>query len=311
MGSGTEPAGRGATRHRAPVVPTGVDAVVDTARRIWGHPENEGRRGRRLARWVAWQASQRTTGRPWTITLHGDVHMICHPHDHVTSLAMYCGLYDAAEMRFLLAWLRPGDTFVDVGANVAPYSLLASTVPGTRAVAFEPGSLARSRARANLALNGLADRITIEPLAVSDADGEATLTADLWAANALVEAGYDGAVERVPTIRLDTYAEDHDLGTVSLVKVDIEGHEVAALRGATAVIDRHRPALIVEVNDPLGPLRALAGELGYVAVQLDVRSRRLVDRRWPTRAGGNLVLVPDAEAARQRVADGIVQAFRS
>jgi FkbM family methyltransferase len=292
-----------------PAVPTGVDAVVDTARRIWGHPENQGRRARRLARWVAWQASQRTTGRPWTITLHDGVRMICQPHDNVTSLAMYCGLYDAAEMRFLLSWLRPGDTFVDVGANVAPYSLLATTVPGTRAVAFEPGTLAQSRARANIELNGLGDRITIEPLAVSDADGEATLTTDRWATNALVGADYDGAVETVPTVRLDSYAAAHDLGALTLVKVDVEGHEVAALRGAAAVIARHRPALIVEVNEPLAPLRSLADELGYVPVQLDVRARRLEGRTWPREAGGNLVLVPDEADARQRVAEGVDQAF--
>jgi FkbM family methyltransferase len=308
MGLGTEPDGRGAVPGDAPAPPTGLDAVVDTARRIWRHPENAGRRGRRLARWVAWQASQRTTGRPWTITLHGDVRMVCHPHDHITSLALYCGLYDAAEMRFLLAWLRPGDTMLDVGANAAPYSLLATTVTGTRVVAFEPGSLAQARARANIGLNGLADRITLEPLAVSDTDGEARLTADRWATNSLVTEGYTGAVEAVPTVRLDSYADEHDIGRVSLLKVDIEGHEPAALRGASALFARHRPALIVEVNDPV-TLRALADGLGYTPVQFDVRARVLRQRPWPAEPGGNIVLVPDVAAARRRVAEGLGQAF--
>lgn len=308
MGSGTAPDGRGATPGGVPAAASGMDAVVGTARLIWGHPENAGRRGRRLARWVAWQASERTIERPWTITLHRGVRMICHPHDHITSLALYCGLYDAAEMRFLLAWLRAGDTFLDVGANVAPYSLLASTVPGTRAVAFEPGSLAQGRARANIEVNDLGERIRLEPLGVSDRDGEATLTADRWATNMLVTNGYRGAVETVRTVSLDSYARRHHLGTVSLVKVDIEGHEVPALRGAAGLLARHRPALIVEVNDP-GALRAVADEFGYTPVALDVRTRGLAGRPWPAEPGGNIVLVPDVAAARRRVVEGAARAF--
>jgi FkbM family methyltransferase len=308
MGVGTDSDERGPSTGQGAHV-GGFDAVVDTARRIWTHPENEGRRGRRLLRWVAWQASQRTTGRPWTITLHGDIHMICHPHDHITTLALYCGLYDAPEMRFLLAWLRPGDTFLDVGANVAPYSLLSTSVPDTRAIAFEPGSLARLRAGANVELNGLGDRITVEPLAVSGADGTARLTADRWATNALVDDGYDGVVEAVPTVRLDTYAAGHDLSGVSLVKVDIEGHEVAALEGAADLFARRRPALIVEVNEPMTALRDLTSSWGYTPVELDVRTRRLAARRWPHEAGGNIVLVPDVEAGCRRVAEGVDQAF--
>ena len=312
MGLGSDSGGRGTapegTPHPPPAAPSGMGVVVSTARLIWGHPENAGRRGRRLARWVTWQASQRALDRPWTITLHRDVRMICHPHDHITSLALYCGLYDAAEMRFLLAWLRAGDTFLDVGANVAPYSLLASTVPGTQAVAFEPGTLAQSRARANVALNELGGRVRLEPLAVSDHDGEATLTADLWATNTLVTSGYRGPTETVRTVSLDSYAESHDLGTVSLVKVDIEGHEEPALRGAAGLFARSRPALIVEVNDPVA-LRAVADDFGYSAVALDTRTRGLAERAWPTEPGGNIVLVPDVAAARRRVVEGAAQAF--
>ena len=158
-------------------------------------------------------------------------------------------------------------------------------------------------------LNGLVDRITVEPVAVSAADGTARLTADRWATNALVDDGYDGAVEAVPTIRLDTYAADHDLSGVSLVKVDIEGHEVAALEGAAELFARQRPALIVEVNDPIAPLRDITSSWGYLPVELDVRTRRLAARRWPDQPGGNIVLVPDVEAGRRRVAEGVDRAF--
>jgi FkbM family methyltransferase len=272
-----------------------------TARTIWSHPENRGMRSRRLACWVAWQAWQRTARRPWTIRWHGGLRLVCHPHDHVTTMALYYGLYDRAEMRFLLAWLRSGDTFLDVGANVAPYSLLSTLVPGVRAVAFEPGTLARRRAAANVALNGSGAAITLVPRAVSDRDGTARLSADRWATNALVDAAYAGAAENVETVSLDHYVAEARVERVSLVKVDVEGHEPAVLRGAEALLARDRPALIVEINN-VEALRRFADGTGYTLVRYDPGSGRLDAAPWPVAPGGNALLIPDLEQARARLA---------
>lgn len=288
-------------------------AVTDTARRIWTHPENRGVRLRRLAGWVGWQGWQRVVRRPRTIRFHGGLRLVCHPHDTITSMALYCGLYDAEEMRFLLAWLRPGDTFVDVGANVAPYSLLSTLVPDVRAVAFEPGSLAQGRARANIELNNVADRVELVPRAVAEADGPVRLTADRWATNTLVGDDYAGPVEEVGAVSLDGFdgfdgldrsGPGGRLGRVALVKVDVEGHELGVLRGAGGVLAHHRPALIVELND-VAALRRWAGEHGYAAVRYDPGAATLEPRTWPAVRGGNVLLVADLDAARGRLAGAL------
>jgi FkbM family methyltransferase len=284
-------------------VPPVWSVLTRTTHRIWTHPENRGRRLRRLGRWAAWQAAERVVRRPWTIDFHGGLRLICRPHDTVTTLALYCGLYDAEEMRFLLAWLRDGDTFVDVGANVAPYSLLATLVPGVRAVAFEPATVARQRAQANVELNGVGDRVTLVARAVGDVDGPARLSADRWATNALVGADHTGPVEEVACTRLDTFDAETGLGKVSLLKVDVEGHELAVLDGAACLLARDRPALVVELNDVAG-LRAFAAIHGYVPVRYAPASQAVTRRDWPETPGGNVVLVPDVRAAQRRVAHG-------
>jgi hypothetical protein len=66
------------------------------------------------------------------------MHLRCYPHSTSASGVIYCGLPEWAEMRFLLDYLRPGEGFVDVGANIGTYSLLAASVPDVVAWAFEP-----------------------------------------------------------------------------------------------------------------------------------------------------------------------------
>lgn len=271
---------------------------------IWAHPENRGRRGRRLCAWLGWQVWERTVRRPRVVHLYDDVRMVCHPHDQVTSLALYCGLYDSHEMRFLLRWLRPGDTFLDVGSNVAPYSLLAASVDGVSAVAFEPGSLARERAGRNIVMNGFEGAITLVPWAVSDSEGQARLTADRWATNTLVGGDYTGDVEEVETVSLDSFIGDRRERCVSLVKIDVEGHEPRVLRGAKQLIASDRPALIVENNHP-DALRSFGTANGYTPVWFDSVTGVLDELEWPTECGGNLVLVPDLDQARARLKDQV------
>jgi FkbM family methyltransferase len=277
-----------------------VDHATSMARKIWVHPENTDVRGRRLAGWLAWQAWQRVMGTPRVIHLHDGVRLVCHPHDQVTSMALYFGLYDSQEMRFLLAWLRPGDTFVDVGANVAPYSLLSTLVDGVTAIAFEPEAAARARAAENIALNEAQHRIRLVPAAVSDTDGSALLTVDRFAKNALVDDGYAGEVEAVDTVTLDAFVDREGIDEVSLLKIDVEGREPEVLRGAAAVIARHRPALIVECNDP-AVIQRFAEANDYHRVGFSHRTGALTPAEWPATAGTNIILVADLDEARSRI----------
>jgi hypothetical protein len=84
---------------------------------------------------------------------------------------IYAGLHEFSDMAFVLHFLRPHDLFVDVGANVGSYTILASGVVGCRTVAFEPDPEAAAALERNVALDRIAERVETRRAAVGDRDG--------------------------------------------------------------------------------------------------------------------------------------------
>lgn len=251
-----------------------VAQACSTLDHVWRHPAVRDRRARAVARYLAWQVWQRVGRRPWTVAYRNGVRLRVYPHSTSAAAALYCGLPDWQEMRFMLDHLRDGDTFVDVGANVGAYTLLAASVPGVRCVAFEPSTESWGRLLENVGLNGLT-QVDVVRAAVGADNGETKLTVGCGAVNRVVEPGgsADGAAtERVPVVRLDDALADVE--RVSMIKIDVEGLEPAVLRGAAATIRRHSPALIIEYNDPV-QLCTMLGDAGYRICRYDPFTRRV------------------------------------
>lgn len=186
--------------------------------------------------------------------------------------------YEPATMAAILAQLEaagPGFRFVDVGANIGLYSLLAAAMfEPEEVIAFEPTPDIATVARQLVAANGLS--IDLQEAAISDRAGTAALhLANLTdVSNSLVE-GFKASDESVdiPTLRLDDVASTWDRRP-TIVKIDVEGHEAAALAGGRATIERLRPTLFVEVlNRKAGRLAQEIAErvdgLGYSCYRLD------------------------------------------
>ena len=91
--------------------------------------------------------------------------------------SMAFGLYELDTARVLKRLLRPGDHFIDGGANIGYFTLLAARLvgPAGRVDAFEPLPENHARLLAHLDLNGLADRVRVHRLALSDRAGEAVI----------------------------------------------------------------------------------------------------------------------------------------
>jgi FkbM family methyltransferase len=161
------------------------------------------------------------------------------------------GYYEPITRLLIQEIVRPGDTFIDVGANVGFYTLVvASRCPETNVISFEPNpgnfALLTKNVRANALRN-----VRCEPLAVSDEDRTATLYLTGSHMSASLRAGFDGNVTgttEVKTVRLDTYLAPYPADARLVMKVDVEGHEEALFRGMHATLARLSPDIITEVT---------------------------------------------------------------
>jgi FkbM family methyltransferase len=167
--------------------------------------------------------------------------------------------------------LAPGDVFVDGGANIGLFTLAAAAQVGPtgKVIAFEPAREVRLRLTQNVALNRLV-QVEVIPFALSSAPGEATFrTFDIAGAglNHLGPSeGEAGTVESVKLTTLDAAVGPTDRRRLTLLKLDLEGAEHAALQGATEILRDVRPNLIIEIDE--SHLRRLGSSVAEVAALL-------------------------------------------
>jgi FkbM family methyltransferase len=210
-------------------------------RQVFANPGNKGERVRRMTEALIFPAWTRLTGGYWTTTYAGG--QIVLRRGQGASHTVYARLPDYREMTFWLGALRPGDLFVDVGANIGIYTLLIAS-NGCDVIAVEPARDARRLLEANLCLNGL--KADIVPAALGRALGRSMLTAELGSSNYLVpNSGETGEMTEAATEVLVTTLDDV-LGdrTAAGIKVDVEGFELDVVLGASRALGDQRIGIL-------------------------------------------------------------------
>jgi FkbM family methyltransferase len=181
--------------------------------------------------------------------------MIVDPNSLTEIMAYFEGRYDDAALELLCQLVRPGETVLDVGANIGfyaiPLAITAKTV-GTNVIAFEPVPANYERLAANATLNGVSDHLSIRKfgLSASESTGRMTLREHRGRENGSGNAAlFIAGDETLPSLEVSLRALDSiQVANVGLIKLDVEGHEHEFLEGAASTLQRDRPIIFIEVN---------------------------------------------------------------
>jgi FkbM family methyltransferase len=197
------------------------------------HPLTKRQRLSAAARVLRWQFVSRIRDEVIVNWIGGTRFVARHGMTGITG-NIYAGLHEFADMAFVLHFLRQGDLFADVGANIGSYTVLASGVVGCRTVAFEPDPVTASTLERNINLNNMAERVELHISAVGEQNGDVRFSIGLDTENhVLTDADPTGRY--VPMQTLDRALLDRRR-VPDLIKIDVEGYEAEVLRGARAVL---------------------------------------------------------------------------
>lgn len=175
--------------------------------------------------------------------------------DRYGAVCAACPDADEPLVKFLCSRMagKPGSTYVDVGTNmgVVAASVASSVKSNGTVVAFEPSPETADHAAATFALNGLTN-IRLFRTAVGDVDGTITFYLSPGSSEAASAMKTDQRIPvqweetTVPCLTLDRLFKQGDLGRPTILKIDVEGHEIKVLNGARDLLASCRPEIVFE-----------------------------------------------------------------
>ena len=219
-----------------------ANEILALLRHISRHPRNRKSPLRAFTRFAAWQIWKRLTGCPITLKVGSNRKFLVIPDSPFSSQVLYTDLPDWDEMHFLLRYLRAEDCFLDLGANVGLYTVLASTIVEQGEIfAIEASPRNIEILRRQIEINALTN-VHILPTAVGEIDGTVRFATAQREMGSIVpaEENAPGIVE-LPCQKLDTlFAVRLTAGEeIALAKMDVEGCEMLVLAGAQKIL-QHR-----------------------------------------------------------------------
>jgi FkbM family methyltransferase len=224
-----------------------MKSLILTLLYILRHPLNAASKRAAMMRYIKWQIGSRLVPGAVLVPFVNDTMLVVSPGMTGATQNIYTGLHEFEDCGFLLHLLRAGDLFVDVGANVGVYTVLAAGAIGARAVAIEPVPETFAKLRLNLLVNRIDSKTQSYNIGLGRAESMLRFTTGQDTTNHVVtDEDWTGPSVQVPVKALDAVLDGQ---TPTLIKIDVEGWESEVLAGAQTTLSQPSLlALIVEMN---------------------------------------------------------------
>lgn len=219
---------------------------ISTIKFILNHPLNRSHKLAALQRFLFWQLNTRINKYPIIYAFTEKSKLIIAKGMTGATGNYYCGLHEFDDMSFLLHFLREEDLFIDIGANIGSYTVLASAHIGAESVSFEPHPATFERLMDNVRINNIIDKV------IPYNEGLGNSHSTLFFTDKLDTANYISEKENTDTIKVNVSKLESkivSLNKSTLLKMDVEGYEKFVIEGGLSVFkNENLKAMIVELN---------------------------------------------------------------
>lgn len=281
--------------------------VLTTLNFIWSHPLNQGHKVKALIKFINWQLGTLLLKTPVIVPWINDCSFIAEKGDRGLTGNIYGGLMEPEEMLFLLRTLQQNWHFIDIGANIGAYTLLASKVIGANSTAFEPIPNTVNKLRLQIALNNIVDKVDVVRAGVGEKSEIRHFTNLNSTTNHVSANGKSPGTIEVEIVKLDDVIKPSNQSI--FLKIDVEGFESAVIKGAINLLKSGRiKAIIIELcgagreygyddND----IHQLLLSLGYEAVIYDYRNNILKPLDSYRKDSPNTIYIKNIEEMRKSI----------
>jgi len=231
--------------------------------------------------------------------------------EHMSSQIFWYGSYSRDILYILDKIIKPGMVFLDIGANIGEISLFAAKRVGSKGkvISFEPFKQLSRVLKKNLEINnftqgtviekGLLDEMCVLPVFNSKkpfSDG----TQHDGLISIYKSHVRNQEVDQIEVTTLDRFVDTNNLEQVDIIKIDIEGSELAALRGGLVTLRRFKPVLIIEVQEETslaagykqGDILEILEPIGYRFERIGRKGKRIPISKDKLKSFQNIVCLP-------------------
>jgi FkbM family methyltransferase len=276
---------------------------------IWNHPLNKNYRWKSIAKFLSWQSLSYLTHSTIVFPWVEEAKLSLNKGDSGLSGNLYVGLMEYKDMLFLMHLLRDNFLFVDVGANMGSYTVLASKVCNSKTIAFEPIHHSFVRLLEQIKINDIEEKVQAKEIGIGSHSGKLFFTNNLNAMNKVTtECNSPNAIE-VPISKLD---DEVTISSNCVIKIDVEGYEYDVLKGCQTLLKSGDIiALIIELNSSstefghsINEIHDLIIQNNLTPIDYDPINRTITTLTTFNQDSGNTIYVRDVDEARKLVMHG-------
>ena len=254
-----------------------------------------------------WQIGSRLVPGPVAVNFVNDTMLLVEPGMTGATGNVYAGLHEFQDMAFALHLLRSDDLFVDVGANIGSYTVLAASV-GAKTISIEPIKNAFEHLVRNIHLNDISASVDARQIGISSTSGTLKFTNGLDTVNHVVN-GQEPPESNTCEVQVEALDDVIAGMKPVLIKIDVEGFEREVVAGAKkALAETSLLAVIMELNGggqrydhDESELFTRMVEYGFTPCSYEPYQRRLNKLNGKNEAGGNTLFVRDMEMVIERL----------
>jgi FkbM family methyltransferase len=223
-----------------------VIRILKTINAFLSHPLGRRDKMGTLLRMLRWQIGSRILNTPVVVPFVNSTRLLARTGMHSATGNIYVGLMEFEDMAFVLHFMKTGDMFYDVGANIGVYSILAAS-RGATVLAIEPIQSTYESLLDNIFLNRFSEKIDVRNCGVGKEFSEELFTITEDSQNHIL--GRDERNINAVTIVVDKLDQIAKGKSATMIKIDVEGFEWAVIQGAEEQLEKKEvQAVLIELS---------------------------------------------------------------